>query len=237
MISIGIDIGSYSLKIAEVESLGKSFKILHYQNIPLSADPSKDHAIEILDILRQLQTRYAESSARFVVALPDSNISSRRLLFPFKERHKILKSLPFELEDDIPFDHENCIFDAKISRFVNNQADVLAFAAPIDHIKDHLQVFKDAGIDPDIMSIESVGLANLFEPWRETLPEVKIPEDEETSSSRAAQLILNLGHKHTSLLILSEGALLESHSFDWGGEGLANAIAKKYSLHYVEALK
>jgi Tfp pilus assembly PilM family ATPase len=54
MISVGIDIGAYSIKVAEVEAPSKSYVIRRVQEFPLSLDLTKDKKIEIIDTLRTL---------------------------------------------------------------------------------------------------------------------------------------------------------------------------------------
>ena len=114
MICIGIDIGSSSIKIAEIESKNKEQSINRLEIFPLSTDPNKDTEIEILDIIRNIATQYDQTTTRFILGVDTKQVSIRRRLFPFKERHKILKSLAFELEDGISSSQSDSISDAKI---------------------------------------------------------------------------------------------------------------------------
>ena len=118
MISVGIDIGSFSVKLAEIQASSKYYSLTRFQEFPLSVDPNKDKKIEILDILRQIAAAYDVDQTNFTLALQQQNVVLRFRHFPFKERFKILRSIAFELEDDIPFSQEDAVFDAKITRYL-----------------------------------------------------------------------------------------------------------------------
>lgn len=236
MISIGIDIGSYSLKVAQVESTPRGFALIGYKEYPLSQDPTKDKSIEILDILRNLFSQYDLSQTRIVFGEKQGRVSCRFLEFPFRERHKILKSLPFELEEDIPFSYDNALYDARVLKFQKNLTHVLAIANPKDNVQLWYQLASDSGVTADILSVEGLAFCNLNEAWYSTPPEMgeglpELPEAEK------ADLFLVVGHKNTLVLVKSNGILRAVRNIDWGGKNIADTVARKYSINYLEALK
>lgn len=233
MISVGIDIGAFSIKVAQVEGSAKGFQVLQLEEYPLTQDPSKDATIDIIEALRAIRTKYVKEGVQVVISARQNHVSVRRLPFPFRERHKILRSLPFELEDDIPLSVENAIFDAKISQFVPDAADVIAFACPKEHVVDRLKHFDDTHIGVNLMSIEGVGLANVFENWAEAPPFATAEAIEHSQ----ADAYLHIGHRETVCSILQNGVLIDAFAIDWGGTDLAEILTVKYSLQYTEALK
>ncbi|OFZ12792.1 MAG: hypothetical protein A2Z20_07060 [Bdellovibrionales bacterium RBG_16_40_8] len=236
MLSIGIDIGSYSIKVAKVKSAYKGYELLHYSEHPLSQDPGKDNKIEIIEILRAIELTAGEDNYQIVAGVHQFEASLRRREFPFRERHKILKSLPFELEDDIPFSSDNAIFDAKITHYRGQTTYVLACACPKEHLMRMLAQFSDGNVHPNIVSIDGVAMANLFEEWREAPWEYPdglqyLPEAAQTD------LIINIGHRTTTAAVIKDGYLLDIRQIDWGGKDIADLIATRYNIHILEALK
>ena len=236
MISIGIDIGSYSVKVARVEGSAKGFKALSLDEYPLPTDLSKDTTLDIIEILRDIHKHHNDEGTHFVIGCEQNHISSRRRSFPFKERHKIIKSLPFELEDDIPLSFENAIFEAKLTHFSEGTANVLALACPKEHIVQQIQRMNDAGIDANILSTEGVAIGNLFEDWLEAPPEIVDTGEFEREPAKAS-MVLQIGHSKTVCSVLKDGYTLDTFTMDWGGYDLAQTISLKYSIHYLEALK
>src|SRR5438270_165472 len=143
MISVGIDIGRASVKVAEAETVARAFVVKRFLEFPLSADPTKDKKIEIIDILRNLIPQYNADTTRFVFCVRQEHVSLRLKQFPFRERHKILRAVPFEVEDEIPFSQIDAIFEAKVVRYEGKAADVLAMACPKDRVRDVLQMAHD----------------------------------------------------------------------------------------------
>lgn len=240
MKSIGIDIGSHSIKVVELYSGSKGLSINALFTYRFKQSAQADHGLETIEFLRDLVSRYDETSTRFIIALRTDKVAIRSKFFPFAEKNKILKSLPFELEEDIPFSSENAIFDAKIIRFLGSGAETLAFAAPRHHIQSALQRASDCGFTPAVLSEESVAFANIFENWHETPAspvnrEMLLETDEKPV--KHLRIVLNMGHERTILTAYQGQQLVAIRSLLWGGKNIIDAVAKKYSLPVTEAAK
>jgi len=179
------------------------------------------------------------------LAIAQQNVSLRQKVFPFKERYKILKSLPYELEDDIPFLQEDAVFEAKMLGYRKNVAKILGLACPRKHVESTLQRGRDAGINPDILSVEGVALSSLFENWSHTPPELDSDQAEVVESTNVSEIkvtqpaiiSLHLGHERTLLVVLQNGFPVTMRTIFWGGVEIIKNIQKRYDLPYAEALK
>lgn len=236
MISVGVDIGIFSIKVAEVEATSKSYNIRRVQEIPLSLDPNKDRKIQIIDALRTLFAQYDHENSSFVFGLSQKQVSARLLNLPFRERFKVQKAIVSMLEDEIPFSIEESVFEAKIVRFNGKGADVLAMAAPREQVQEILNLAHDCGVEPALISSEGIGIHNLFERWWEP-PVEALPALQDIPAARTADLVLHIGHLSSELLVISDGALLGVHNIDWGGKNIADAIAAKYQLNFMAAMR
>ena len=257
MISVGIDIGSFSIKVVEIDASVKPYEVTQFKEFLLSQDPNKDRKIEIVDTLRNLVAMYEDAAqpVHYVLGVPEWKTSIRRKVFPFKERHKILKSLPFELEDDIPFTLEDSIFDARISRYAGPMAEVIALACPEETVAENVQLAKDIGVDLNVLSVDGLAIPNLFTPWWEPPPQEEPDmdlmgddEDDEdvdfddaetkiSPSPLSLNVHLHIGHQSTIVLFFAGKVLKAVRNVDWGGSQMAEAISRKYKMHYIDALK
>ena len=254
--TVGIDIGSYSIKIAELEGSGSSIRILSVGEQPLSQKPGVDKDLELVTQLKDIVSRYKPTDTRFVLGLPQDKISTRVLQFPFKEKFKILKSLPFELEDQIPFSASEAIFEAKVIRTFPIGSQVLAVAAPKPLVKKLLSLASDVKMDPDIISLEGFALNNLFEDLFAPPPldlsdledsviddevELDAKEDKNQIPSdtklRNGEAILDIGHSSSNLIVRSSGALYNIRRINWGAKNLAKAVSKEFNIQETEALQ
>ncbi|MEO0336724.1 MAG: pilus assembly protein PilM, partial [Pseudomonadota bacterium] len=217
MISVGIDIGQFSIKIAEVAESSGHIEIIKLEEFALSQDPNRDRKIEIVDLLRNYISQTSHENAHYVLSLPEWQVTTRRKFFPFKERHKILKSLPFELEDDIPMDQEDAIFDAKVNMYAGNTAQVLALAAPFEQVAERVQLAKDIGVELSVLSVDSLALGNLVTRWDQPPPQrdeqesfSQVDEDTQTEVTVVSpvrekfKMILAIGHSNSIALFFSK---------------------------------
>ena len=249
MKSVGIDIGYYSIKVAEADATGKNAGIITaYNEYPLNVDPRTDRQLEVLEVLRRITSQYDIGNTKFIAAVPQEEVSVRYRRFPFKDRLKILKSLAFELEDEIPLDVDETTFDAKITEYLGDSAEVLTIACPNDSIQATLDRCKDGGLDPEILSVEALALANCFEKWQ--LPPSQLPPltefgpepgNDDTRKKDIPRLdgriILDIGFSRTILLAYRENALIAARSIPWGGRDIVDALAKTFNVPYLEAAK
>lgn len=240
MKSLGIDIGSSSIKIVEVQSTSKGFQVSQFFEHPLNVMPGADQELEIIEFLRDFTSHYDPSQTRFILGLRQDRVAIRNKFFPFNDRIKISKSLAFELEEDIPFSSDNAVFDAKIVRSIGGGAEVLACAAPKIHVQNCLQRAQDAGIDPFLISAEGTAFANILEKWNEAPPALMAPAlslEEENRPVRHVQLVINMGHMRTLVTAFEGNSLVAVRSILWGGKNIAEAIAQKYEIPFLEAMK
>lgn len=234
--SIGIDIGSYSVKISELMQAGREPELVRFIEHPISQDPNKDKKIEVLDFIRQYLERLEDDAYKIIVGIKQNHVTHRLIQFPFRERHNILKSLAFELEEDIPFSQENAVFDAKVIEYVGQLSHVQATACPKNQIEFALTNCNDFGFEPDILSVEGLAFANLFEDWLELPPE-KNPDEVEPPNAQNAHVILNIGHDHSFILVYKQKALVAVRSLYWGTKSISQQIHLKYKLPFSESVK
>jgi general secretion pathway protein L len=240
MRSIGIDIGSSSIKVVEVLATSKGFQVTQSFERALGLNPAHDQEIEVIEFLREISSKYDPSQTRYCLSLRQDQVAIRYKVFPFSDRLKIFKSLAFELEEEIPFSSDNSIFDAKIVRTIGNSAEVLACAAPKHHIRTLLQRCADAGISPALISSEGTAFANIFERWNEPPPALPANPsllDPEIKPERNIHLVLDMGHTRTLVCAFEDKSLIGVRTILWGAKNIADAVSRKYEIPYLDAMK
>ena len=255
MKTVGIDIGSFSIKVAELEGSGSSIRVTALKEQPLSQKPGVDKELELITHLKEVISSYKAEETRFVLGLPQDRISTRVLQFPFKEKFKILKSLPFELEDQIPFSASDAVFEAKVIRTFPVGSEVLAVAAPKSLVKNFINLSADVQMDPEIISLEGFALNNLFEDLfavpkaDQNFEEMDSGDDEEDGESSSGseipqqkklkdgEAVLDIGHSSSTLIVRSGGSLYNLRRINWGAKNLAQAISKVYNIQEMESLQ
>ncbi len=246
MRSIGIDLGEDSVKIVELIQNKKTITLNSLFEKKLSAASSpQDQEIESIEFVRSVIAQNDFSGSRFCMALRQDKVTVRTKTFPFSDRIKIQKSLSFEMEEDIPFDPDMCLFDYKTISYEGNSATVLALAVPKIHIEKALSLAKDFGVELSLLTVEGFAFSNLLENWQDAAPhvqtsasEIEIPNEDTAFRTRnKIDIILSIGHKKTLMSGLSNGRVIFVRSLMWGADSILQEMLKRYQLPYVEAQK
>jgi general secretion pathway protein L len=245
MRSVGIDIGSSGVKVVDLEVTTKSVRLIECFEVAVNADPAIDRRVPTLEILLEISSRYDPATTRFTFAVPQQNVSIRHKVFPFRERNKILQSLPFELEDDVPLTIESAVFEAKALRYQGHSTEVLALICPKSNVIDLINHCHDANLDPDVISCEAAALSTLGEDWAAPVQRVTNAEfvtENATSTEinmhpEPAKLVLHMGHERTVLCAFHMGALISTRTFYFGGLAIIKMIMKQYGIPFADAHK
>jgi type II secretion system protein L len=119
-----------------------------------------DTDADLAAILREQSAAWA--GARIVSAVPGRHFTQRMLQFPFSDRKRIEKAVPFEFEDLVPFDLGNLLLDHLVLEDAAGKepgARVLALALPKPVLRQHLDLLMSAGIEPQAVVPSFAGLA------------------------------------------------------------------------------
>jgi len=231
MRSIGIDIGRYSIKVVEIFASNRTYEITNHKEYVIINHKSTDQEIEILQALKQISEEFDTDSARVICSVRQQYISTRKIFFPFRERVKIHKSLAFEMEDDIPIAVEKAVFDSKVIRYKENNAEVVAMACVSEEIESMIDLFNRGHIDPEIISPELSALANLYENWQ-----FSVDNFTALQGSEIDKLLVHIGHSKSFIGVLSNGRVIWGRSIIWGVEQVAQKIAQSFQVPYPTAL-
>ncbi len=240
MRSIGIDIGEYSIKVVELIQNKKNISVNQVHEKVLNLNSSdQDRELEAIEFVRRLVSSQDFSSTRFVMAVRQDKVTSRHKVFPFSDRLKIQKSLSFEMEEDIPFDTDSCIFESKLIRTQGLSAEILANAIPKRSVEKIVSMASDFGIEPHVITIEGLAFANLIESWDQAAPsadqDFAIEDDQKTK--KKIQIVLNIGHKKTIFTAFENNRLIFTRSLFWGADQLIQDIIKRFGVPAADAVK
>lgn len=242
MKSVGIDIGASSIKVCEVIASSKGVQVVSFLEQPIGNNPAHDIDLEILEFLQNLALKYDHGQTKVVMSLRQDRVSVRTKTFPFSDRTKILKSLPFELEEDLPFSSETAIYDSRMVRSIGPLTEVLACAVPKHRVSELSEKYQNSGLSIGILTAEGLAFANCFSNWDQAPPQLPSPpiemsEGEHQGPLRQLTLKLQLGHSHCLVCAFEDRTLVSVRSILWGAKNVASAISRKYEIPEIEAAK
>ena len=229
---VGLDIGSSSLKLAEVISTSNGYVLNQFYQIPLP----KGIIVEgVLADARELSLRvkelFKDSGLRrrgIATSLSGNSVIVKKVTFAQMDEAELRdlirdeggKYLPFDNMDDVNYDFQ-ILGD---NEFNPNQMEVIIVAAKKDIVNGYLDALLDAGLNVLIMDVDSFALETMYEANYEY-------------ESNEIIIIVNIGASITNINVIKSGMSIFTRDFTLGGNSITEALQEKYRISFEEAEK
>jgi general secretion pathway protein L len=214
--ALGLDLGSHQIKAVELRHTLRGIEVGGVHVMP-TEDP--DDPRPRSERLRSFLRSHKLPTDHVVCALPGDRITGRRLRLPFRDRRKLSQAVPLEVEDDLPLDAENLVVDWELVGGDKREAEVAANVAPRIEVARLLDLLGEADASPRVVEAEGLVLGNLS---------LWFPLD-------GVQLVVDLGHRKTTLCLCIEGEPLAARTVPLGGRALTEALARDRGVDLREA--
>jgi len=211
---LGLDLGTCGVKAVEIRQSLRSFEIVTICRIP-----REDPETPISDVARSLVIENRLATEHVVAAIRGDRVSTRRLTLPFSDSRKISAAIPFEVEEDIPFDLEDCLVDWESVRSERGTSDVIAIVAPRSEVSNVIETLRSGGCPPHTLEAEGLVLGNLTALF--DLP--------------GTRLLVDLGHTKTTCCALSDGRPVAARTIPIGASAVTEAISLDRGIPGAEA--
>ncbi|MGE3262802.1 MAG: pilus assembly protein PilM [Bacteriovoracia bacterium] len=224
---LAIDIGTANIKTVIVEAKFKRFDVVLHDitSVPDAWDPILPGEQSLspgqIATLAETANRYAGGVERVVTNLPFSLYSSRFITFPIKDKRKVQSAVKLAIEDEIPFDLEQCIVSSQFYPGKGKETHVLTGFAPIASLARFVDTLSGIHLSPQTLMMEDAALASLFQRAK--------------AEKQKNVAVLNLGHRKSAMFFLRDGLPVLHRNTMVGGYQVTEAIAQKYSIGIAEA--
>jgi len=218
---VGLDIGTSNLKMVQVEKKAKGEEItaMGMMNIRNSDDLSK--------AIKDLSEQIGISNPRVNISLSGEDVVVRYLSLPKMNEEELKKAITFALEDHIPFKPEEVYTDYHIigeELTDKNKIKVLLVAVKKEYLEKRVEVVRQAGFEPEVVSIDALSLMHTFY--------FNYP-----SKVSASIGLLNIGDRISNLIIVRERVPYFVRDTKFGGKTITTLIQSKLSINTEEAEK
>jgi general secretion pathway protein L len=220
-IILGIDVGSYSIKVAEIERTLKEFHLIGFFEQPIVNAEALGREAAATQALARLFEEYNLSSGMAYTALPGQATSHRVIDLPFADFKKVDQTIEFEMENYVPLPLEDLLIDYEFLTASKTGSSVLVSYAKASDFVKFLNAMTGADVDPRFVGSEPVELANIMKLG------VLQPE--------GAYALLDMGHEKTNVLIFVGPKLQFARTIMVGGRDLTKAIAEALNIPLAEA--
>ena len=202
---IGIDIGSSSIKAAELVRSKKGIEVVSFFKKDLKDEQGIN---EIAGILSGKVSR----GAKVISSIRAGQIILRSIVVPFRDIKKIKQIVKFETERYLTFPAEEAAMDFYLLGYEKQGGSrIMTVTVRRELLEAHLSFLKKMGAEPAVVDVDSMALINF------------IDEGEKNAA------VVDIGTENTSISIVSGGAIVSMRSIRFGGEIETSAFEESMS--------
>ena len=210
--TIGLDIGTYAVKMVEIHRSRNEYRMAGFAYEKLEdASPSA-----LIEMIKKI-FRNPKVSARDVnTAMSGSQVITRFVNMPAMSDSEIASALTFEIEKNVPFERAEIVYDYQIlERGKDRKSTILLAAAKRENVEGCIKIVESSGFSLKAIDVDSFALANAF---------TKNFASRLDPDRNAA--LLNIGARFTNLNILRGEVLSFSRDIQLGGGDLDETISR-----------
>jgi type IV pilus assembly protein PilM len=230
---VGVDIGSHSIKLAEIEDTTKGMILKNFGIIGLPPDAIVEGSIKEMEIvsaaLRNLIQNLKVKNRNVAVSISGYSVIVKKITIPRKEERELEESIQSEAEQYIPFDINDVNLDFQVlysgeeelGEGKETYMDVLLVAAKKDIVEEYISLLHLTELNPVILDIDAFALQNAFE-----------ISDHEQSGCNA---MVHIGAQHLTINVIKDGVSIFTRDSSYGGSQITGDIQKRLNISYQEA--
>jgi type IV pilus assembly protein PilM len=226
---VGLDIGTNSIKLVEVEESKGGLRLKNFGITPIPKDSIVNGAIvnhdAVVSAIQQLLSNLKVKTRDAVSSVSGHPVIIKKISMPQTTDDEMEESIKFEAEQYIPFDLDEVNIDYQILAVEEGKSDhmsVMLVAAKKVMISDYVKVLTDAGLNPVILDIDVFALENAYE--------ANYQDDEPQ-----AVALIDIGASTININIIKAGLSAFTRDIFLGGNQVTEEIQKHFGISFDEA--
>ncbi|GAB1365294.1 type IV pilus assembly protein PilM [Candidatus Cloacimonadaceae bacterium] len=229
--TVGIDIGSHSIKIVHLRKQHEGFKLLNcdirptvasgIEYIPSDLRPER-YAPVIIEMLKSLRIN-PKHIKHLVTSIGGDNTSIKQIKTIFLPDEELESALFFEAKKHIPISGTDMVLDYQVLSVEEktNNMNILLAATSKDLLNEHTTTLTSAGLTPNIVDIDSLAVVNSF--------------SLNAFAEEGVYVLLNLGAHRSNMVIWGPEAKLFARDIPYGGYNFTRDIMRKRQMEWDQA--
>jgi len=229
----GLDIGSYSVKLVEIDKDDSRFRLKNFAISELYGD-GEEYDVEGPSYSRQSAAvkncfRQMKLNPRRIrnlnCSIGGQEVAVKQIKSISLSAEELESSLTFEARKHLPLENTDAILDYQILSDSTNASniDILMVATTKKAFDYHIKLLRELGVKPRTLEAECTALVNSY-----FLTYGK-PEGDR------ALIFLDIGAKFSTLTVFADSAMLFSRDIPIGGHKLTDDIKNLRDLEYLAA--
>ena len=225
---IGLDLGSHSIKIVEMDHSGKSPTLVNYGITELVPDAIQEGKVvereAVLESIGVLFDTCQIINRQVNVALNGTDVIIKTIQTDRMSNEELEKAITWEAEQNVPFPLSEISLDYLVldPEGDDPRMNVLLVAAKRDLIDEKLSLLEEAGCDVVLMDVDTFALMNALEANYESV-------------AQGCHCIVHFGNESTHLGLVRNNLPILTRNLPVGGKKLVETIQGQLEISEDEA--
>jgi type IV pilus assembly protein PilM len=233
---LGIDIGTFSIKIVEVSKFGNRYKLENYGELraeglyekPFRTFEKSTLLLSSQDIARSVSAILKEANIKtkkVAFSIPDFSSFFTWFNLPPVTEKEISQAVRYEARQHIPVPLSEVtldwrIIEGKVSPELKSKVKILLVAVPNEVVNQYQEIANFCQLELQSLEAEVFGFSQSL-----------------VKNEKGVIVLIDIGARSTTCNIVDNGVLKRSHSFDVFGNQLTENISHALGISYNEAEK
>jgi type IV pilus assembly protein PilM len=222
----GLDIGSSSVKMVELEGKGGSYNLagLGFENLPDETiiDGQIMELNTVSDVIQKVCANHNIKAERVVTGVSGHSVIIKNIVLPAMSDEELEESIDWHAEEHVPYDLADVSLDYQVTGRTSDSTQVLIAACKRERIDNVRQAIQLAGKEPAVIDVDTFALQNCYE--------MNYQPDE----SHVVTL-LNIGASTMNVNIVKGNRSLFSRDITIGGSQFTDVLQRSLGLSYQQA--
>ena len=229
----GVDIGTTSIKVAEVTAGKTRPRIINYgilessgylarANQALQTSTLNIFEDDVVELLKTIIHEMGGGTKNAIASLPSFAAFMTVLDFPKMKNEEIEKAMQYQAKQYVPFPLSEVALDwIKVGEFVDDNGfahqKMLLISVLLEQIKKYQRIFTAAGLSLRALEIESLSMARIF------------------GGDPTPTIIVDIGSRSTNIVFLENGQLVWNAQSDYAAATLTQNLAVSLGINVLRA--
>ncbi|NOZ84329.1 MAG: type IV pilus assembly protein PilM [Epsilonproteobacteria bacterium] len=217
---VGLDIGSYSIKVAKLKHTKSDIIVtkLAIETYSDDLDYENLNAKSIAEFIKKLFKKNKIKDKTVCVSLHGNDVIVKNISLPAVDMSELKQAVIWEAEQYIPYNINDVNIGFQLLPSDDNEkVNVLIAAAKKETVEKRKEIIREAGLNAEIIDIDSLAIANCF-------------EQNYDDDAKGLIYLLDIGKSYTKLNIVDNSITLFARDMPIGTTELINKISKRLNI-------
>ena len=224
---IGLDIGASSIKVVQLAQSKKGTELKTFGVLPLAPEVIVDGAIMdaevVVDTIKQAVKEFKAKGKYAAISVAGHSVIVKKIIVADMSRQELEGAIETEAQQYIPFDIEDVNVDFQIlesnESLESVEMAILLVAVKKEKVEEHIQLIREASLDPIVVDVDAFALENAYELNYELEPDLVVG-------------LVDIGASTMNINILQDGVSSFVRDISIGGDQYTEAIQKEFNVSF-----